>query len=619
MIDKFSQLEQSFKNYKNVKKDKKDSLMKERENYLQAQRTLMVIMLAIAQDYRDLYPGASGSVIARIKSFNSLSTKIDNEFASIQALQGATQQDILKKIREIDLKDIFATSVITEGLPQKFATGNDDLDKVFTELLNSVLTSENRIEEHKKFSQSNINVLLEKESEKQRLLEELEKARSKEEIEKQLSKLNTKLEDLIKQGNLSISEFREIDNQRDVLKSEKSKEELQSLIEVIEKEIQLYQNNSEYGEVNLSRTEKVYAEELSDLQYEMSSYYAQNANEKSNLSFLNTQSIRKPKQIKKSNGFRAVNTGYAIESDGEKLVTFEIQGKGYLDYEKAEFGDGAEYHENQKTEEGQRSKRNDMPDFTIIGEKETDKIEREVILEYSKIDLLDMFNSDKEKADFLNKINEYKQKLLKAESLETKEKLEDLYGVTYLSPEVIEDLINKQYEAQRNIFIQKEIDRRIFLATVQKADSEEYEKKIEQTPKLKQDYEDIKLKLLKRYKMKAKDFDQRYILEAKTILLFKQKSDEILEFAEQNVPIFFEATISKDANESPIVYRLTPGECIYRNYYNRLNGLKLSDGTVIYEPKVQQKNALFKLVDLFQSKDSYMLDLSLEDKSDESR
>lgn len=612
MIDKFSQLEESFKNYRDVKKDKKDSLMKERENYLEAQRTLMVIMLAIAQDYRDLYPGASGSVIARIKSFNSLSTKIDNEFASIQALKGTAQKDILEKIRGIDLKDIFATSVITRDLPQKFATGNDDLDKEFTELLNNVHTSENRIEEHKEFSQKNMNVLLEKQAEKKKLEEELKKSKSQKEIEIQINDLNTQLENLIQQGALTGYKFKEIDYQRDILKSEKSKEELSKIIEIIDREIELYKSNIEYGRVNLSRTDKVYNEELADLQYEMSSYYAQNANEKSNLSFLNTQSIRKPKIIKKTNGFRAVNTGYAIEANGEKLVTFEIQGKGYLDYERAEFGDGAEYHENQRTEEGQRSKRNDMPDFTIIGEKETDKIEKEVRLEYSKIDVLDLFNVDKEKNDFLNDINEYKQKLLKAEELENKEELEELYGVTYLSPEIIEDLVNKQYEAQKDIFIQKEIDKRIFLATVEKAGSEEYEKTIEQSPKLKQDYENIKMKLLNKYKMKEKDFDARYVLEAKTILLFKQKSEQILEFSKYNVPIFFEATISKEASESPIVYRLTPGECIYRNYYNRLNGLKLSDGTVIYEPKLQQKNALFKLVDLFQTKDSYMLDLNLE-------
>ncbi len=282
----------------------------------------------------------------------------------------------------------------------------------------------------------------------------------------------------------------------------------------------------------------------------------------------------------------------------------------------AEHGDGAEYHENQKTAEGQRSKRNDMPDFTIIGEKETARIENDIRSKYADVETIDMFKTEEEKNAYLKRIDAYRNSFTTL-SEDQKELLESVYGITYINQQVIDDLVKISEKNEREKIIQDECERIIFSETVKKAISPDFEKEIKENILMKKEYNNIKSELRKKYVNTDKNIKQKIEIEAKTKLLFRKKAKEILDFAKINIPTFFEATIPKDFTESPVVYRYTPGECIYRNYYNRLKGLKTSDGREIYKPQPQQERALLKLVDLFDENYAEILDINFENEHDE--
>ncbi len=286
-----------FKKYREAKESKKQSLLNEREQYLVEQKRLMIIILAMALDYMELYPNARGSILGRVKGYSSLLTKISNEFSDVQAKSNLSQEEIIKKISEIELKDIFATSVITDRPPQIFRTGNDDLDKKLSGLLNKVLLSEQRLNEHNDEIIRNEEALILKQQEKDRIVEALAISRDKEVIEDEFKEKTEKLLSLIKTGNLTVSEYQKIEKELDKIKSETSKEELQEKLEIIRKDIDRLRASIKYAQTNNERTKLVYIEQLSELQYEMSSYYAQNANQFSNLSFWKTKSIRAPKTI----------------------------------------------------------------------------------------------------------------------------------------------------------------------------------------------------------------------------------------------------------------------------------------------------------------------------------
>ena len=404
----------------------------EREYIVSLRRTLSDLIYATGTAFKSVYPQAEGFIEGRIKSPDSIEIKTRNEFTEvlshIEENPNIDQDEVLRRISEIDFKDLFAFSVVTTDTPDRFKTGSDEKNEEFTKLSSEISIAKKRMNEHRDFSKTNRAQLIDLTNDIATLRAEESKAISKEEKERRLEEI--RLQILNEYENLTKEQLEKLLRQQEEISKAKTKEDIEQQVEEKNKFLASAKINLTYGQSNLERTEAVYKKALRDLQYKMSEYYVENLSKFSTFKFWGTTPIRTPKRMVKP-GFRAVNTGYKVRFSNKKGSTelkFEAQGKGGLDYEDAEFSAlGAEYHEAQKTKDGIISKNIEMPDFTIIGDDLTKKIESEVRSKYSDIssfedlEYLGMKNELDELKRYEQKITEDLQKEGGVNSLTNKE------------------------------------------------------------------------------------------------------------------------------------------------------------------------------------------------------
>lgn len=538
---------------KQAQNKKIQELMKQRENIANKSRTIQAIAYAVASTYREVFPGAGGFIELRIKTPDSIATKSRNEFTEIlnkkQEDPHIDQEEIIKAIDKINLKDILAFSVITSVPPQKFRTGDDSLNHKLTELAEELKTTESRIKAHVRF----------------------------------ISDSEKKIRDL--SNEIKIVNNMVIDN--------KAKQDLTNTLQNLSN---YTRDNVEYGEKNKERTEETYNKTLRELQYEMSSYFVSNLSKFSTFKFWGAKEIRIPKVMQKP-GFRAVNTGYSVTFSNEKnqfKLDFEAQGKGEMDYLDAEFSAlGALYHEEQKTKDGLISKKIDMPDFTLIGSDRTKKIEYKTRRKYQEITSIEDFTTDK--GNF-NMELEYKN-LKEYEAKITKE-LISKYGDNKYSKDEVTRKMNEAFVVAKEHLIQDEIEAEINKKISEFANGDYVKKKIQGNEELTNMYneEKEKLKNSNTSNMSEEEIENN----ARIRVWYHIKEREIAEYAKNSIPTFSRVVIPDNPQDEVMVYTFTTGESIYRYFYNKLNGLKDENGKYKFEPKEQQKRALLKLTGLFE-------------------
>lgn len=538
---------------KQAQNKKIQELMKQRENIANKSRTIQAIAYAVASTYREVFPGAGGFIELRIKTPDSIATKSRNEFTEIlnkkQEDPHIDQEEIIKAIDKINLKDILAFSVITSVPPQKFRTGDDSLNHKLTELAEELKTTESRIKAHVRF----------------------------------ISDSEKKIRDL--SNEIKIVNNMVIDN--------KAKQDLTNTLQNLSN---YTRDNVEYGEKNKERTEETYNKTLRELQYEMSSYFVSNLSKFSTFKFWGAKEIRIPKVMQKP-GFRAVNTGYSVTFSNEKnqfKLDFEAQGKGEMDYLDAEFSAlGALYHEEQKTKDGLISKKIDMPDFTLIGSDRTKKIEYKIRRKYQEITSIEDFTTDK--GNFNMEI-EYKN-LKEYEAKITKE-LISKYGDNKYSKDEVTRKMNEAFVVAKEHLIQDEIEAEINKKISEFANGDYVKKKIQGNEELTNMYneEKEKLKNSNTSNMSEEEIENN----ARIRVWYHIKEREIAEYAKNSIPTFSRVVIPDNPQDEVMVYTFTTGESIYRYFYNKLNGLKDENGKYKFEPKEQQKRALLKLTGLFE-------------------
>lgn len=538
---------------KQAQNRKMQELMKQRENIVNKTRTIQTIAYAVASTYREVFPGAGGFIELRIKTPDSITTKLRNEFTEIldkkQEDPHIDQEKIIKAIDKINLKDILAFSVITSVPPQKFRTGDDSLNQKLTELAEELRTTGNRIKAHVRFISDS---------------------------EKEIRDLSNE----IKKVNNMV-----IDN--------KAKQDLTNTLQNLSN---FTRDNVEYGERNKERTEETYNKTLRELQYEMSSYFVSNLSKFSTFKFWGAKEIRLPKLMQKP-GFRAVNTGYSVTFSNEKnqfKLDFEAQGKGEMDYLDAEFSAlGALYHEEQKTKDGLISKKIDMPDFTLIGADRTKKIEYKTRRKYQEITSIEDFTTDK--GNFNMEI-EYKN-LKEYEAKITKE-LISKYGDNKYSKDEVTRKMNEAFVVAKEHLIQNEIEDEINKKISEFANGDYVKEKIQGNEELTNMYNEEKEKLENSNvsNMSEEEIENN----ARIRVWYHIKEREIAEYAKNSIPTFSRVAIPDNPQDEVMVYTFTTGESIYRYFYNKLNGLKDENGKYKFEPKEQQKRALLKLTGLFE-------------------
>lgn len=350
---------------KQVGNDIRSKIQNERNNILANPEAVFCLIYAVVSTYKQVYPGAKGFVEGRIKSPNSIETKISNEITEIlnqiKETPQINQNEVIEKILSIDFKDILAFSVITAVPPTKFKTGSDPVNEKLNGMSERLQDTAKRIEEHNDFINKH---------------KDIEKA------------CKDKLLELKK-----ILENATAENQdtHDIEKIQKDMEKIREMIQAI-------RENIEYGQKNIDRTQEVYDSVLREMQYQMSLYYVSNLEKFSTFKYWGTESIRKPKEIEKP-GFKAVTTGYY-----GPWFNFEAQGRGLMDYLN-----------------GLISKKIENLDFTIIGRSLTEKIENKVRRQYSEVDSINdleeyiAINSNiVEAKKIYEELKEYEQKLKKS-------------------------------------------------------------------------------------------------------------------------------------------------------------------------------------------------------------
>ncbi len=538
---------------KQAQSKKMQEFMKQRENIANNSRTIQAIAYAVASTYREVFPGAGGFIELRIKTPDSIATKIRNEFTEIldkkQEDLHINQTEILKDIDRIDLKDILAFSVITSVPPQKFRTGDDSVNQKLTELAEELKTTASRIKAHIRF----------------------------------ISDSEKKIKDL-------SNEMKKVNN---MVIDNKAK---QDLTNILQNSADYAKYNVEYGEQNKERTEETYNKTLRELQYEMSSYFVSNLSKFSTFKFWGAKEIRIPKMMQKP-GFRAVNTGYNVIFSDEKnqfKLNFEAQGKGEMDYLDAEFSAlGALYHEEQKTKDGLISKKIDMPDFTIIGSDRTKKIEYKTRRKYQEINTIEDLTAN---ADNSNMRYEYEN--LKAYEARITEEIIGKYGDNKYSKDEVTKKMNEVFAVAKEHLIQNEIEAEINKKISEFANGDYVKGKIQGNEELTRMYEDEKRKL--ENSNTSNMTEEEIENNARIRVLYLTKEREIAEYAKNSIPTFSRVVIPDNPQDEVMVYTFTTGESIYRYFYNKLNGLRDENGKYKFEPKEQQKRALLKLTGLFE-------------------
>lgn len=538
---------------KQAQSKKMQEFMKQRENIANNSRTIQAIAYAVASTYREVFPGAGGFIELRIKTPDSIATKIRNEFTEIldkkQEDLHINQTEILKDIDRIDLKDILAFSVITSVPPQKFRTGDDSVNQKLTELAEELKTTASRIKAHIRF----------------------------------ISDSEKKIKDL-------SNEMKKVNN---MVIDNKAK---QDLTNILQNSADYAKYNVEYGEQNKERTEETYNKTLRELQYEMSSYFVSNLSKFSTFKFWGAKEIRIPKMMQKP-GFRAVNTGYNVIFSNEKnqfKLNFEAQGKGEMDYLDAEFSAlGALYHEEQKTKDGLISKKIDMPDFTIIGSDRTKKIEYKTRRKYQEINTIEDLTAN---ADNSNMRYEYEN--LKAYEARITEEIIGKYGDNKYSKDEVTKKMNEAFAVAKEHLIQNEIEAEINKKISEFANGDYVKGKIQGNEELTRMYEDEKRKL--ENSNTSNMTEEEIENNARIRVLYLTKEREIAEYAKNSIPTFSRVVIPDNPQDEVMVYTFTTGESIYRYFYNKLNGLRDENGKYKFEPKEQQKRALLKLTGLFE-------------------
>ncbi len=585
-------------NLKKAGDAKQKEVSDERKRILEFKKMVSCLIYATASTYKNVYPGAKGFVEGRVKSPNSIETKIINEITEklnqIKEDPNINQEEIIKKILEIDFKDILALSVITTVPPKKFRTGSDEVNKKLNSMSENLQITTKRLEEHSSFISTNDERATVLSNQLYELKKKMQSASSKQEKIELVKEQEQRLLQIYQNQELTPEEFMEQIKILTKLIVSLEKEDLQKVIEEKSAELELVMENMEYGKRNEDRTQDVYDSTLRNLQYQMSLYYVSNLEKFSTFKYWGTEAIRVPKQIEK-NGFRAVNTGYSVafsdldEKDKKYTMKFEAQGKGKMDYDEAEFSWlGASYHEEQKTKDGIISKRTEDLDFTIIGRELTEKIEKRVRRQYTDIssiydleEYIEENPEDLEVQTLYTQLMSYEQEL-KNQGADKKD---------------IKRKIKEVFSSSKELLIQTKIESIIDEIIGNIADGDNFLQKIEENEELKSFFEDEKGKIAeKEADLSEDEIDHR----ARVRTLYRIKEREVQNVASKSVPPFFRTNID---NNEPIVYWFSMGESIYRYYYNRLNGLKDENGIYKYKPQEQQKRALLKLSGLFEIED----------------
>lgn len=600
----------------NEKREKEKEILGIRKLYAEDYAVLIQSLINTLEiEFREMFPGAEGFIEGRIKAINSILLKLNNKYQRAMDVTDLERQ--LGNLKKIDLTDILACSIVVTKPPKKFKTTDDKLNEKLNELAKELEITSNRIGEHKKRIEDKQELLDRQHNEIEALKQEINairKSGTSQEIEEMLGEYEDNDENKLQAKKLLCQ----------MKLKELEKQEISGLahLEEIKKDIQ-------DGKRSLSRTQETYYKELLDIQREMAYAFVSNIANLQRFKMLHAKQLEQP-ELKNKPGFRATTAKYSVsfkdmQTKEEHSIVIEVQGKGEEDWKVAEFGKGALYHENQKTDEGQYSKQTELPDFTIIGRTATEDIEKSVRNRYgeklefksiSKMKTIEQrmqwykdnnFDSElmeeevKKLKKYIDKIQMRKEKaqdkatiVVNGEEKEVPKNSDEYQRYASILEKTAEEKIAEAIEATKESIIQSEIEKEINALIDEKADEIGFKKAVENKDNvLNKVYNDEVERLKELTGDNSLQTDEEIKHKARVKALYYLKEQEIREITENIVPIFFYSNMPDGNDEKSVVTYRSTGEAIYRYYYNRLHGLE------DIKPQEQQKKALLKLTGLF--------------------
>lgn len=327
-----------------AKADKRAEIKRLYDSLTQNKEILDLLMLQIGKDIEARFPNVKFMLISRIKTEKSLSDKLEND------LSGITD---VKKIKELDIFDIIALSIIIESVPDEIHTGDTSFDDHIAELIQIRNESKNNIkinQEQYNGYQKRIDCFKERKEEK--LCQEKEN-------DEMLSNISQDSED-----KYGMKDY--------LMKISKS---LKSDIEDIDEQIKNMETDMANMKLIVSRTKDRYAKESNECNHTLADFIIKNLSKFDNVKEMELSDIPKRfKQKENYDGYKAVHNCYELNvkfkdvNGEEKNVEFrcEIQGKSIDAFYIADRGKAARYHTNQKEEPGKRVKRKKLPNSLEI-------------------------------------------------------------------------------------------------------------------------------------------------------------------------------------------------------------------------------------------------------------
>ncbi len=322
-----------------IKRNVKQRVLESYKNIKNLEEIVDILMIQIAKDVKQTFPGVNFRLFSRIKSEDSLNNKIDN------ILKTRSKEDMQDYI----MKDIIGISVVVESVPNEVSVNDEDFDSRIQELINKREETKKTCEGYKEDSKNNDKTIA---NYKDRL--------------KEAEHLILKNGEMIAKAETDklSKEFVDYLNE--------TQEYLSTNYKNLEKSLENRKREMETKNTIIQRSEERIMREDEDCKEIIADYIIKHLASFKNIKSLHVKDIKDELEIKrKYNGYTAVHNCLSInltDSEGENIfIPFEVQGKTIEAYQESNRGKSSEYHVKQKvTSSVVKPKIKQIPEFLRI-------------------------------------------------------------------------------------------------------------------------------------------------------------------------------------------------------------------------------------------------------------
>lgn len=355
---KFQQTKDKIATFQKEKNNKIKEMEEMYENLTKNQELLDIVMLQMAKDVEERFPGVEFEIISRIKSKSSFQNKLQNDLSAVSNM---------KELRELQIYDIIALTLIVSHVPYGTVSSANKNDECYDADFDGYVT----------------NLLKSRKSAEDRILQLQKSLESKNERIKEKNKIMQEKNSLIESTNSKLEKCDKDDKQ---LKTELTNniEEYKKDIKNIEVDIKYIKNDIKEVQEGIAGQRAGYAQLDNMCNHRLAEFIERNLCKYPNVKAIGLTEIPdRFKPINKYNGYVAAHDCFKMKTIGKdkngksKEISFicELQAKSMEGYRKASRGSAANYHIAPEAEEGKVAKDCGVPEIKTKFESEEEKQE----------------------------------------------------------------------------------------------------------------------------------------------------------------------------------------------------------------------------------------------------